>query len=85
MEEKERTVEMLVDDFDGMIRSDTLYGILLDILWDGAQLNYSKDGLRFNDEAISLFLRTQFSGWYKNKINELKKNELKKNEENGNE
>lgn len=79
MEEKERTVEMLVEDFDGMIRSDTLYGILLDILWDGAQLNYSKDGLRFNDEAISLFLRTQFSGWYKNKLEELKKEEARKN------
>lgn len=78
-EENERTVEMLVEDFDGMIRSDTLYGILLDILWDGAQLNYSKDGLRFNDEAISLFLRTQFAGWYKNKIEELKKEEARKN------
>lgn len=80
MEEvNERTVEMLVEDFDGMIRSDTLYGILLDILWDGAQLNYTKDGLRYNDEAISLFLRTQFSGWYKKKLEELKKEEERKN------
>ena len=67
-------------DFAALHRESKQFEILVDLLLEGAELNYRKDGLSFNNEMINLYLRTQFYVKYCRKRYALIKREEIKDE-----
>ena len=60
-------------EYAGLQRESNELEVLVDLLLDSADLNYREDGLTYNSETISAFLRTRYRRSYNEKLEKLKK------------
>ena len=66
-------------EYAGLQRESNELEVLVDLLLDSADLNYREDGLTYNSETISAFLRTRFRSSYNERLNKLKSDKKKEN------
>lgn len=59
------------DTIRNLIKDSTEYKVLISVLLNNAKLNWSKDGLKFDDEVVDALLRALAPETYLKKFTEL--------------
>lgn len=65
-------VTLPLERYEYLLETEVAYGILTDVMLSGAELNWNKTGLHFDDETISVVLEAIAPMLVKTRIAELK-------------